>query len=60
MSLRTSRLFVFVLAIGFPFIAALSANAQEFYKGKTITIIVGTAAGGGAGFAGSLAAADFS
>ena len=47
MSAGRSHLFKFLLAIGFLVITTASAKAQEFYKGKTITIIVGTAPGGG-------------
>ena len=47
MSVALSLLFKFVAALGFAFIVAATASAQEFYKGKTIVLIVGTAAGGG-------------
>ena len=47
MSVAVSRRFKFVIALGFTFITAGTALAQEFYKGKTIVLIVGTAAGGG-------------
>jgi tripartite-type tricarboxylate transporter receptor subunit TctC len=44
------RIFVFVVALGAGFVAALGAQAQDaaaFYRGKTISLIVGTGAGGG-------------
>jgi len=47
MSVAVSRLFKFVIGLGLTLIAAVPASAQEFYKGKTIVLIVGTAAGGG-------------
>jgi tripartite-type tricarboxylate transporter receptor subunit TctC len=47
MSLAVSRLFKYVIAAGFALIATVPASAQDFYKGKTIVLIVGTAAGGG-------------
>lgn len=47
MSAAISRLFRFVIGLGFIFVAAVPAPGQEFYKGKTIVLIVGTAAGGG-------------
>ncbi|MGH7784916.1 MAG: Bug family tripartite tricarboxylate transporter substrate binding protein, partial [Candidatus Binatia bacterium] len=36
-----------VIGLGFTVVAAIPATAQEFYKGKTIVVIVGTAPGGG-------------
>ena len=47
MSVAVARLFKFVIGLGFTLIAAVPASGQEFYKGKTIVLIVGTAAGGG-------------
>lgn len=47
MSVKFSRLFRCAVAVALLIVAAVSANAQDFYKGKTITIIVGTAPGGG-------------
>ena len=47
MSVAVSRLFQVVIGLAFTFIAAGPASGQEFYKGKTIVLIVGTAAGGG-------------
>jgi tripartite-type tricarboxylate transporter receptor subunit TctC len=40
------RLFNFVVGLGFMFLAS-PVSGQEFYKGKTIVLIVGTAPGGG-------------
>ena len=47
MSVAVARLFKSVIGLGFTLIAAVPASGQEFYKGKTIVLIVGTAAGGG-------------
>jgi tripartite-type tricarboxylate transporter receptor subunit TctC len=47
MSVKFSRVFRCAIAVALLIVAAVSANAQDFYKGKTITIIVGTAPGGG-------------
>jgi len=47
MSVAFSRLFKFVIGLGFAFVATTPALGQEFYKGKTIMFIVGTAPGGG-------------
>lgn len=47
MSVAFSRLFKFVIGLGFAFVATTPALGQEFYKGKTIVFIVGTAPGGG-------------
>jgi tripartite-type tricarboxylate transporter receptor subunit TctC len=47
MSVASSSLFKFVSGLVFTFVAAVPASGQEFYKGKTIVLIVGTAAGGG-------------
>jgi hypothetical protein len=46
MSLVFSRMFKFVIGLGFALIATVpTAAAQDFYKGKTIVLIVGTSAG---------------
>ncbi|MGH8103806.1 MAG: Bug family tripartite tricarboxylate transporter substrate binding protein [bacterium] len=47
MSVAVLRLIKFVIGLQFIFAAAVPASAQEFYKGKTVVVIVGTAAGGG-------------
>src|ERR1051325_4990708 len=47
MSLKRSHLVSFGIALAFLILTTLSVTAQEFYRGKTITIIVGTAPGGG-------------
>ncbi len=47
MSVAFLRLFQFVIGLSFAFVAAAPALGQEFYKGKTIVFIVGTAPGGG-------------
>jgi hypothetical protein len=46
MSVAILRLVNFVVGLGFMFLA-VPASGQEFYKGKTIVLIVGTAPGGG-------------
>jgi tripartite-type tricarboxylate transporter receptor subunit TctC len=47
MFFAVSRTFKAAIMLGFALMAALPASAQDFYKGKTIVLIVGTAAGGG-------------
>lgn len=47
MSVAFLRLFQFVIGLSFAFVAAAPALGQEFYKGKTIVLIVGSAPGGG-------------
>jgi tripartite-type tricarboxylate transporter receptor subunit TctC len=47
MSVAIFHLFRFAIGLGFILVAAVPAPGQEFYKGKTIVLIVGTAAGGG-------------
>src|SRR5215475_319300 len=47
MSLRLPRLFKFMAGSAFVLAIAAIAYPQEFYKGKTIVFIVGTALGGG-------------
>jgi tripartite-type tricarboxylate transporter receptor subunit TctC len=47
MFLEWRRLFKFMAGLAFVLAGAVAAYAQEFYKGKTIVFIVGTAAGGG-------------
>jgi tripartite-type tricarboxylate transporter receptor subunit TctC len=46
-SLTFSRMFKFVIGLGFALIVTVPTAAQDFYKGKTIVLIVGTSAGGG-------------
>jgi hypothetical protein len=46
MSLVFSRMFKFVIGLGFALIATVPTEAQDFYKGKTIVLIVGTSPGG--------------
>ena len=47
MYMAFSHLFKFVIGLGLAFVATAPAFGQEFYKGKTIVFIVGTAPGGG-------------
>jgi tripartite-type tricarboxylate transporter receptor subunit TctC len=47
MSFEWRLLFKFMAGLAFVLAGAAAAYAQEFYKGKTIVFIVGTAAGGG-------------
>ena len=47
MALELPRLFKFMAGLVFALAGATTAYAQEFYKGKTIVFIVGTAPGGG-------------
>lgn len=47
MSRQLPCLFKFMTGLAFVLAGAADAYAQEFYKGKTIVFIVGTAAGGG-------------
>jgi tripartite-type tricarboxylate transporter receptor subunit TctC len=47
MSLKSPRLFKFITGLVFALAGPTTAYAQEFYKGRTIVFIVGTAPGGG-------------
>jgi tripartite-type tricarboxylate transporter receptor subunit TctC len=41
-----SRLLKLIIGLAFIFAAVGPASAQEFFKGKTVVVLVGTAAGG--------------
>ena len=47
MSVPASSTSKFLIGLAFAWIMAVPVSAQEFFKGKTIVVIVGTAAGGG-------------
>ena len=47
MSLSISRLLKLVIGFAFTSLVAFPVSGQDFYKGKTIVLIVGTAPGGG-------------
>ena len=47
MSARFLRRFKFLVGAVFTFVITSTAHGQEFYKGKTLVFIVGTAPGGG-------------
>jgi tripartite-type tricarboxylate transporter receptor subunit TctC len=47
MSARFLRRFKFLVGVVFAFVVATTVYGQEFYKGKTLVFIVGTAPGGG-------------
>ena len=47
MSVPASSTSKFLIGLAFAWIVAVPVSAQEFFKGKTIVVIVGTAAGGG-------------
>jgi tripartite-type tricarboxylate transporter receptor subunit TctC len=47
MSARFLRRFKFLVGVMFAFVVASTVHGQEFYKGKTVVFIVGTAPGGG-------------
>jgi tripartite-type tricarboxylate transporter receptor subunit TctC len=47
MSARFLRRFKFLVGVVFAFLVATTVYGQEFYKGKTLVFIVGTAPGGG-------------
>ncbi len=47
MSARLLQRFKFLVGVVFAFVVASTVHGQEFYKGKTLVFIVGTAPGGG-------------
>ena len=47
MSARFLQRFKFLVGVVFAFVVASTVHGQEFYKGKTLVFIVGTAPGGG-------------
>ncbi|MBM4298755.1 MAG: hypothetical protein FJ143_13540, partial [Deltaproteobacteria bacterium] len=47
MNKTMKQAFKLMIGLTFTLTAVLPASAQEFFKGKTVTVLVGTAAGGG-------------